>query len=362
MTDKPVRPSRAQRRDVTSRAPAQVPPPSAGGGVGVVWGVVGVAFLVVSMVGFLVLSEWRLLQEERGQLRRWSDTLANSSPSILVSNLTTGSPLPTPSPDVDVHLAGLKRWEVEPSLQEWEDAFADGAAVPIPACSCCGSEYQRTVIILTYGRTGSTLLVSLLGTVDGYDVRGETEEFMYTQFKLHLRMLSRRDAMLAAAAAQDQPVDARHPFVGLDRYNESVAFAQARELFLCSVVRPAPHARAVVFKDISAVTYADLPQFLVYMARVLPRVHFVVSSRNLTAVNRSSWWRTQPRAALEFRQDALDRVAASMPPARLCNTTYEEFSGGPRGVVPLLTCLGEDWHYREDPVMEVLAKRHSTFE
>jgi len=145
-------------------------------------------------------------------------------------------------------------------------------------------------------------------------------------------------------------------------YNETVAMAQARESFLCSVVRPAPHARAVVFKDISAVTYADLPQYLLYVARVLPRVHFVFSSRNLSDVNRSSWWRLQPRAALEFRQDALERVAASVPPSRACNTTYEQYVDGPRGVVPLFVCLGEDWSYRGNAVEQVLQTRHSTFQ
>jgi len=182
----------------------------------VVCGIALVLSLVIGMVASLAVAEMRLLRQERGQLRRWGSDWRYQSPTVKLSvhqahDWSTPSP---PSPSHNVFLADLKRWETAPTEGEWADAFAEGDAIALPACSCCGVAYQRTVVVMTFGRTGSTLLVSLLGTLEGFDVRGETEEFLYTQFKQHTRMIARRDAVLQSAA-QSEAVDARHPFVGL---------------------------------------------------------------------------------------------------------------------------------------------------
>ena len=41
----------------------------------------------------------------------------------------------------------------------------------------------RTALIITYGRTGSTLLMGLLNKIDGYLIRGENNNCFHSLFK-----------------------------------------------------------------------------------------------------------------------------------------------------------------------------------
>ena len=65
------------------------------------------------------------------------------------------------------------------------------------------------VFVMTYGRSGSTLLMGLLNTIPGYLIRGENDDALRFLFDFHRTCVGRSTARLSARPCSPPTSEAR---------------------------------------------------------------------------------------------------------------------------------------------------------
>ena len=205
--------------------------------------------------------------------------------------------------------------------------------------------------MLTYGRTGSTVLQAALNEADGVCVRGENHGAVN-----HLRraydsaVRTRGEHGGADASGTDDPWFGAH-LVELDGLLEHL-----RRTLIEGFLRPPSGTRVVGFKEIRHTTdhfetLEDLLGYALFLDRLLPGVRFVVNTRNVEDTSRSSWWRDDPRSGgvlEESRRWLLDLPALleeRLGPGRVVVMEYDEWKGRPESLLGMLEQLG----LRADP-------------
>jgi hypothetical protein len=208
------------------------------------------------------------------------------------------------------------------------------------------------VFVVTYGRSGSTLLAGILSSSPGVMIRGENGGVLQDLFRYHQTMTHHRDRL-----ARADPLPAHHPWWGIDEYRDESAYRDFRALLLDTVLHPAPDTRLVGFKEITWLP-EQLPELLEFTAHVFPGARFILNTRNLADVAQSKWWARNPDAmaeltAMEQRYvDALDGLGDAG-----YRVHYDDYVADPTVLRGLFTWLGLE--FDETRVREVMAVPHS---
>jgi hypothetical protein len=204
------------------------------------------------------------------------------------------------------------------------------------------------LFVMTYGRSGSTLLQGILNALPGYLVRGENHNMVHSLFDYHRRGLDN------AARQRRGPA---HPWFGASGYPAEVSLEEIRSLVVRTLLRPRPDTRVTGFKEIRW-RGADLPAYVAFLQEVFPGARFVVNTRDLDAVSRSQWWAEDERAPekLERYEAGILEVAATLGEAAY-RVHYDDYVADPEALRGLFAWLGEPWD--ADLVRSTLAVRHS---
>jgi hypothetical protein len=212
-----------------------------------------------------------------------------------------------------------------------------------------GLEY---LFVVTYGRSGSTLLMGLLNSIPGYLIRGENGDALHHLYLFHraLAELSRR----WDPARLRRPT---HPFFGAADFPEERSYARMRDLAVETVLRPEPDTRVTGFKEIRWYR-DDVEDYVAWLREVFPGARFVVNTRDHDEVRRSGWWAKHPEhaAALPHVEARILGLAASLGDAAY-RVHYNDYVSDPSALRGLYEWLGEP--YDEAAVRAVLATRHS---
>jgi hypothetical protein len=208
------------------------------------------------------------------------------------------------------------------------------------------------LFLLTYGRSGSTLLQNLLCTAPGVLIRGENEGVLYRLCQYHNQVMHHRDRL-----ADSGPLPPTHPWWGIDGYPERHSLALMRRLVLDTLIRPLPDSRIVGFKEIDWPS-GDLPAYVAFLRAVFPGARFVVNTRRLEDVARSKWWARRPDAVehLAGLERQLLDVADSLGEAAF-RVHYDDFCADRDSLRPLFAWLGAP--YDGELVDAVMTLRHS---
>ncbi|UPK74354.1 sulfotransferase [Nocardioidaceae bacterium SCSIO 66511] len=209
------------------------------------------------------------------------------------------------------------------------------------------------VFILTYGRSGSTLLQGILSSTPGWLVRGENGDAMRPLFDFHRESVLMREARLEAEMR-----DTADPWFGMDEFPTAPSLRQIRELALATILRPEPGCRVVGFKEIRWWQHDDLPQYLDFFRDVFPGARFVVNTRRLEDVAKSKWWARLPDPIAELSKHE-ERILAAHEHLgdSSHHVRYDDYVSDPRTLEPLFEWLGES--YDDRTVRSVLQRRHS---
>ncbi|GAB7058889.1 sulfotransferase [Streptomyces mexicanus] len=228
-----------------------------------------------------------------------------------------------------------------------------GAARPPAAETTGGHEPDlQYLFVLTYGRSGSTLLQNLLNAIPGVLVRGENHGVLYELYRFHSKVLHHRDRL-----ARPEPLPPFHPWWGIDGYPEAEALAGMRRLVLDTLIRPRPDSRIVGFKEISW-PEEDLADYVAFLRRLFPGARFVFNTRDLADVARSKWWATMPDAPQRLAriERRMSEVVESLGDAAV-RVHYDDYCADPETLRPLHTWLGGE--FDAERVRTVMAVRHS---
>ena len=226
-------------------------------------------------------------------------------------------------------------------------------------------EYERDrrlgyVFVVTYGRSGSTLVQGLLNSIPGYLVRGENRQIMRHLWAFDKEGLAERQVQRRKQRKRGAEVgtsDPTSPLFGMDNFAHKAAQSHARKIAVRTLFRPEDDTRVTGFKEILWGD-EDTPEFVQWLREVFPGAKFVINTRKLDAVAQSAWWAEEPDAAadLERREGILMTLLDQLGDAAY-HIRYDEFTEDPTVLRGLFEWLGEDWD--EERVRDVLGRRHS---
>ena len=209
------------------------------------------------------------------------------------------------------------------------------------------------VFIVTYGRSGSTLLLGVLNSIPGYLIRGENDGAVYHLHQFHSSCVGKKRRLRRRF---ELPLDSTNPHFGLDDFPAKVSIRMLRRLVTTTVLRPQHDTRVTGFKEIRWYQ-EDLPDYVAFLRELFPDARFVINTRDHDAVLRSGWWPDKPQdGRLQRMEAAILALAASLGDAAY-HVHFDDYTADPTVLRGLFDWLGEEWD--EARVRAVLGVRHS---
>ena len=215
------------------------------------------------------------------------------------------------------------------------------------------------VFILTYGRSGSTLLQGILDSIPGYLIRGENRGVLYQLYKFHSTVVARKKELQSdfKRLQVSDALPSTHAWYGLDGYPEDLALRDMRRLVLDTILRPTARTRVTGFKEIRW-SQKDLDQYIGFIRALFPGARFIVNTRSHEAVSHSHWWAEDPDALTKIKQreDQLLQIAERLGDSAY-RVHYDDYVADPTVLRGLFDWLGED--FDEAAVRRTLDRKHS---
>ncbi len=209
------------------------------------------------------------------------------------------------------------------------------------------------VFIVTYGRSGSTLLMRFLQSIDGAHIRGENLNALYDVFRACSTVARLRGEFGDAPRAVD------HPFYGADQVDSDGFRRDLVQSFVRRVLRPPKHPRWLGFKEIRAYEAVDqLEAYLDFLQEHFHNAKIIFNRRAVADVQKSSWWATMDPAEVSARLERLHGIfaayASAHPDAALV-MDYEDYKQDISALKPLFALLDEP--FQAGRLSEILGTR-----
>ena len=209
------------------------------------------------------------------------------------------------------------------------------------------------LFIMTYGRSGSTLVQGILNSIPGYLIRGENRDALHHLFAYH-QTLVKEAARVTREDGSRLPVT--HPFYGMDGFSAEVSLDRIRQLATATVLRPEPGTRVTGFKEIRWYQ-KDLAEYVDFLRAVFPGARFIVNTRDHEAVLASKFWRDKPRdGRLERNEESILEVAGGLGDDAF-RVHFDDYVRDPASLAGLFEWLGEP--FDEAAVRDVMTVKHS---
>ncbi|GAB2953369.1 sulfotransferase [Nonomuraea fastidiosa] len=212
-----------------------------------------------------------------------------------------------------------------------------------------------SILVVTYGRSGSTLLQGILNTIDGCLIRGENDNLCYGLFQAYQSVLTCK-----RQAPYNRTV--RDPWWGCD-FDEGTFFSASRSLVeRLLLAGSAPGSVCCYgFKEIRYDEFdrATLFRYLGFLERLFPNPALIFNTREHRDVMASAWWRDldpgTARLRLARAEENFRAYAAAKPNCFMID--YRDTSQASPRLRELFAFLGAD--YSAAAIGRVLGIRHS---
>ncbi|MBE9152895.1 sulfotransferase [Cyanobium sp. LEGE 06113] len=164
------------------------------------------------------------------------------------------------------------------------------------------------VVIIAVGRSGSTILQSILNAAPYTLVRGENNNFFYWQFKSYLA--------LTAPGPRPRGLNSTKPWFGYEFFNPRNYLERMREVATDFLLGNHNSQGVFVlgFKEIRffEIPIPELNDYLDFLDILFPGVVFVLLQREPAEICKSSWWKKRLNSELvnqihEFYASVLSR-------------------------------------------------------
>lgn len=214
----------------------------------------------------------------------------------------------------------------------------------------------KSILVVTYGRSGSTLLQDVLNALPNVLIRGENHDFCWGLY-LAWKSLAQTKAEFGVDATRT-PTSA---WFGAAELDPEGFLTQARVLLRTQLgITEGQDDVCWGFKEIRYINHLEhLQAFLDFLSRLLPDVAIVFNTRAHDAVCDSAFWKKQDPAALRKRLQQADRIFLEYAERHehAFVVRYERMILGMQGLAPLFEFLGG----QPDPekLHSVLRQRHS---
>lgn len=201
----------------------------------------------------------------------------------------------------------------------------------------------RYIAVVTYGRTGSTVLQAALNALPGVRIRGEN----YAA----LRGLRQYLQSVTETASRHHAGRPDHPWYGSARLDPSQVLADLRRHATEFLLRPAADTKILGFKEIRYEPghfsdYDDMLDYLLFLDKLFPGIGYLMNVRDPAAAARSGWWPERPNAvddlsmARTWLAQAVEDVNLHFGQERAVLVAYEDWSRDWQVLVEAFTALG----------------------
>ena len=219
-----------------------------------------------------------------------------------------------------------------------------------------GRSRFRSVYIVTYGRTGSTLLNRYLNELPGFKIKGENGLFIETMMECERRL----EFATRHKYRRDSPT---HPWYGaasirVDRWRRDIYTAMINQLYPRS-----PIPKTIGFKEIRwpDVDPEQFEKLLDWTRRLRSPGAVVFLFRRHEDVMKSAWWASQSDAEQQHSRQRLREFESrclrysAVNPNSTVVVRYEEFVSDPASPQEICKMLGVS--FREAVWRRVLWKQ-----
>lgn len=200
---------------------------------------------------------------------------------------------------------------------------------------------KGTIFIVTYGRSGSTLLQSMLQGIPGAHIVGENFGALYFLFSGFQRLAKAKRKW----GGKEQPKNS--PWYGADKLDPVRFRDKMVNLFVEEAIQPPKNVRWYGFKEIrygEGVMGDDFEPFVSFLRRAFPNAYIVFNSRNGQDVSKSRWWKKSNPEDVQNMVRVMDAKFEDYTrkfPERCFHARYEDTVADPACLKPLFDMLGE---------------------
>ena len=214
----------------------------------------------------------------------------------------------------------------------------------------------KFLFVVTYGRSGSTLLQGVLNSFDGYCIRGENANLLVNIFRMW------RECRLIREQFGDTQTSSIDSWFGADLIDPD-AFAETMiAAFKQHVLQPPESARVVGYKEIRYTSNffdrGEIAEYFEFIDEWFPQSAFIFNSRKLSNVVQSGWWKYDPDAMDDLQ--TTERIMASTHNRfkhKSIWLRYEDYANDAEGFRGLAEFLGEPFDYER--IKAVISIPHS---
>lgn len=201
----------------------------------------------------------------------------------------------------------------------------------------------RFVTVVTYGRTGSTVVQAALNALPGVLVRGEN----YAA----LRGLEAYVQSIAETADRHHAGRPTHPWFGSARLDPAAVVTDLRRHVVEHLLRPRKETTWVGFKEVRYepghfASYDLLLSHLLFLDTLLPGMRYLMNVRDPEAAARSGWWPGNENAqevlatTRAWLTDAVADIRRIKGEDRAVLLDYDEWDGHPEVLIDAFAALG----------------------
>lgn len=184
----------------------------------------------------------------------------------------------------------------------------------------------RFVFVLTYARSGSTLIQSLLNAAPGVLIRGENNNALYHMHRAVAGLDAAKTQHGKRATAPDTP------WFGAELLTPRKTRTRLLRSFVDTVLQPGDATRVLGFKEIRHapfyMTDDDFTAYGDFLLDAFPGARIVFNSRDADAVSRSGWLSRQNPDQVKRNVAACDRrfaAFAATHPDSCLHLRYEDY-------------------------------------
>ncbi len=153
----------------------------------------------------------------------------------------------------------------------------------------CNLSY-RYLFIVTYGRSGSTLLQGLLNSIDGVIIKGENGNAFYDLYTSYQKLTDYKHKDKGALLPNQS-------WYGIGFLSEKDLLEQYRQLAYHILIPEKLENRDNFVFGFKEIRYDevgdDFESYLLFLRKLFPESAFIFNTRNLVNVTKSGWWKNK---------------------------------------------------------------------
>lgn len=214
----------------------------------------------------------------------------------------------------------------------------------------------HSILIITYGRSGSTLLQGILNSIEGILIRGENYNFCYDLYKAYMNI---------KASRKHCGKNPQQPWYGCNSLDENLFLNDIQNTvksLLIGDMTKSNFIKCYGFKEIRYIKQhvPNFDDYLKFLRKIFPKPAFIFNLRNIDAVAKSKWWAYMQYPEVEKILTETEFKFKSYYNNHKDHsyiTKYEEIVNKPSSLKNLFDFLGVEYSLKK--INEILNHKHS---